>query len=259
MKINIFLLVVTLCVSGCETMQQPVQTNRIISAKYLNVWNATVKTLSSDGFKITAMDRNSGVINATYGPYETILTSLRKNAIVSLSATDANTVNINIHIGVERNSSRFAEHWEQWGNDPEYAAKLLGQIEEQILNNPSTEASGCDVQSKTGAIAPIRAKMAEPAVIPPRTIDAAQQQFNDQGFVIGKTTVADMQSTLGSPSEIKKESNGERTYIYIKNSYSTGVTVDVGTSYIGEYTFDSNGLFKEKNLRARPMSNPLIN
>jgi len=96
------------------------------------------------------------------------------------------------------------------------------------------------------------------AVIPPRTIEHAQQQFNDQGFVPGKTTVADMQSILGSPAEIKKEANGDKTYVYIKNQYSKGVTVDVGTAYVGEYTFDSNGLFKEKNFLARPMSNPLI-
>ena len=114
--------------------------------------------------------------------------------------------------------------------------------------------SGC----ATSRIAAIHSKMAEPAVIPPRTIDAAQQQFNDQGFVAGKTTVANMQSTLGSPAEIKKEANGDKTYVYINNQYSTGVTVDVGTAYVGEYTFDSNGLFKEKNFLARPMSNPLI-
>ena len=257
MKSNIFLLAVALCVSGCATMP-PVQTNRVMPAKYVNVWDATVKTLSKEGFKVTAMDRNSGMINATYGPYETILTSLRKNAIVSLSDTGADKVNVTIHIEVQRNSSRFGEHWEQWGNDPEYSVKLLGQIEQRLLNYPATEASGGEVPSKQDALAAIRAKRAEPAVIPPRTIDAAQQQFNDQGFVAGKTTVADMQSALGSPSEIRKESNGERTHIYIKNVYSTGVTVDVGTSYIGEYTFDSNGLFKEKNLLARPMSNPLL-
>ena len=96
------------------------------------------------------------------------------------------------------------------------------------------------------------------AVIPPRTIDSAQQQFNDQGFVVGNTTVADMQSILGSPAEIKKEANGDKTYVYIKNQYSKGVTVDVGTAYVGEYTFNANGLFKEKNFLARPMSNPLI-
>lgn len=96
------------------------------------------------------------------------------------------------------------------------------------------------------------------AVIPPRTIESAQQQFNDQEFVPGKTTVAEMQSAFGSPAEIKKEANGDKTYVYIKNRYSSGVTVDVGTAYVGEYTFDANGLFKEKNFLARPMSNPLI-
>ena len=96
-------------------------------------------------------------------------------------------------------------------------------------------------------------------VIPPRTIESTQQEFNDQGFVPGKTTVADMKAVLGSPAEIKKDANGDKTYVYIKNRYSSGVTVDVGTAYVARYTFDSNGLFKEKNLLARPMSNPLIN
>lgn len=96
-------------------------------------------------------------------------------------------------------------------------------------------------------------KQAEP---PPRTIEAAQAQFNDSGLVIAKSTEADIKTLLGSPSEIKKEGTN-KIYIYMKNVSTKGVSVDVGTIYVASYTFNSSGKLSDKEYVARPMSNPL--
>ncbi len=96
-------------------------------------------------------------------------------------------------------------------------------------------------------------KQGEP---PPRTIEAAQAQFNDGNLVIGQSTEADLKALLGSPAEIKKV-DGNKVHVYMKNVSTQGVSVDVGTTYIASYTFNKNGKLADKEYAARPMGNPL--
>ena len=94
----------------------------------------------------------------------------------------------------------------------------------------------------------------------PRTIDAAQSQFDSGSFKVGQTTKEAVRQKLGSPSEIKKRDNGQEVWIYRKNVEVSllAVTTDVGTMYIAEYTFSSTGILSNTNYLATPMSNPLV-
>ena len=96
-------------------------------------------------------------------------------------------------------------------------------------------------------------KQAEP---PPRTIEAAQAQFNDGNLVIGQSAEANLKALLGSPAEIKKV-DGKKVHVYMKNVSTQGVSVDVGTTYIASYTFNKSGKLVDKDYAARPMGNPL--
>ena len=91
---------------------------------------------------------------------------------------------------------------------------------------------------------------------PPRTIEAAQAQFNDGKLVIGKSSEANFKTLLGSPSEIKKV-DGKKVYVYLKNVATKGVGVYVGTTYVAAYTFNKAGMLLDKDYSARPMGNPL--
>jgi hypothetical protein len=91
---------------------------------------------------------------------------------------------------------------------------------------------------------------------PPRTIEAAQAQFNDGKLVVGQSSEANLKTLLGSPAEIKKM-NGKRVHVYMKNVSTQGVSVDVGTTYIASYTFNKAGKLVDKDYVARPMGNPL--
>lgn len=92
---------------------------------------------------------------------------------------------------------------------------------------------------------------------PPRTIEAAKSNFDDKNLVIGKSTKSQMESLLGSPSDVGKK-QGARTYTYIKTIETKGISVDPGTIYIAKYTFGKNGKLSQINYSANPMRNPLI-
>ncbi len=207
------------------------------------------------GYNISGLDRERYTLSLSdqNSSFVYLLIGKTSRSTLSISSFDGGKkfdINV-IVIGNFGNGSQEAA--EKRVND--FKARLSERL--GVKFSPSTlETSRLDAGATVSPL--ILKNTQEPAVIPPRTIESAQKQYNDQSFVPGKTTVTEMQTALGSPAEIKKEANGDKTYIFIKNVYSTGVTVDVGTTYVGEYTFDSNGLYKEKNLLARPMSNPLI-
>lgn len=90
------------------------------------------------------------------------------------------------------------------------------------------------------------------AAPPPRTIEAAQQQFNDASLATGKATAADLQKVLGSPAEIRNE-NGGKVYVYYKSVATRGVSSDIGTAYIARYTFGRDGKLADKEYVAKPM------
>jgi hypothetical protein len=96
------------------------------------------------------------------------------------------------------------------------------------------------------------------ASTPPRTIDAARAEYPADSLRIGEATKSQIQAVQGSPAEIRKLPNGEEVYIYITNKQTLGISVDVGTTYIAEFTFDAAGKLKDKNYRAVLMGNPLV-
>ena len=93
-------------------------------------------------------------------------------------------------------------------------------------------------------------------VPPPRTIQAAQAQFNDGNLLIGQSSEANLKTLLGSPAEIKKV-GGKKVYFYMKNVSTQGVSAEAGTTYIASYTFNKTGKLLDKDYAARPMGNPL--
>ena len=221
-----------------------------------DIVNTMSEVGKSLGYNVSSLDRGMGSISLSDQTsfFVGMLIGKISHSTLMISSFDGGKkfdINV-IVIGNFGNGTQEAA--EQRVND--FKARLSERLGEKFL--PSTITPSPLAAMSARRIGAQQQYVAQPAVIPPRTIESAQQQYNDQSFVPGKTTVAEMQTALGSPAEIKKEANGDKTYVYLKNVYSTGVTVDVGTSYVGEYTFDSNGLFKEKNLLARPMSNPLI-
>lgn len=254
---------ISLTLTGCSIIGLVVSENQTFHGKD-SVTLQTPRTDTIDvmsnvgkslGYNISGLDRERCTLSLSdqNSSFVYLLIGKTNHSTLGISSFDGGKkfdINV-IVIGNFGNGTQEAA--EQRVND--FKARLSERLGEKFL--PSTITP-----SPLAAISALRNSQQQydpqPAVIPPRTIESAQQQYNDQSFVPGKTTVAEMQTVLGSPAEIKKETNGDKTYVYIKNIYSTGVTVDVGTSYVGEYTFDSNGLFKEKNLLARPMSNPLI-
>lgn len=99
------------------------------------------------------------------------------------------------------------------------------------------------------------ALMVSCASIPPRTEAGAQKEFNDQTFIIGKTTAADLQAALGSRPEVAKEPNGDVTYVFYKSREAIGLTLEIGTTYRGAFTVDANGVLKNKAYSAKAIGN----
>jgi len=93
---------------------------------------------------------------------------------------------------------------------------------------------------------------------PPRTINAAKAQFNDNNLVIGKTTESDIKRLFGSPSSLKNK-QGMKVYSYVKTVKTKGISSDPGTVYLAEYTISKNGKLNRSNYSAKPMNNPLLN
>ena len=90
---------------------------------------------------------------------------------------------------------------------------------------------------------------------PARTVAAAQTEFNDSSLTVNQSTLPDIERLLGSPSSIKKEPDGNKTYVYVKTRSELGFLFmpnGKGTTYTAEYTFNSNGILKEKNYNATP-------
>ena len=96
------------------------------------------------------------------------------------------------------------------------------------------------------------------AFVPPRTIAATQEQFDDDAsLIIGQSTAADIERALGSPSQIRKETDGSKTFVYVKTRGTTaifGTPLDAGTTYTAEYTVTSDGKLKGKDYRATPIT-----
>ena len=55
-----------------------------------------------------------------------------------------------------------------------------------------------------------------------------------------------------------QQNRGSKVYVYLKSVETSGVSVDVGTNYIAQYTVNSKGRLSSKDYKASPMSNPLL-
>jgi outer membrane protein assembly factor BamE (lipoprotein component of BamABCDE complex) len=92
-----------------------------------------------------------------------------------------------------------------------------------------------------------------------RTVDDAKWRFPDASLIEGKTTKDEVRSAVGSPNQIRKLDGGEEQWIYVKTEEvdTSVITTDVGTNYVAEFRFASNGILKDKNYRAESMNSPL--
>ena len=97
----------------------------------------------------------------------------------------------------------------------------------------------------------------EEGTAPPRTIEAAKANFKDSTLKIGSASESNLKTALGSASKIETN-QGEKTYIYLVERLTQGISTDVGTKYTARYTFDKQGLLLFIDYSAEPMSNPLL-
>ena len=91
-----------------------------------------------------------------------------------------------------------------------------------------------------------------------RSVDYTMRMYHDDQLTVGTTTKDELKAVVGSPNAMKTLDSGDEKWTYIKAVEAGGITTDVGTNYVAEYTFTSAGVLKDKSYSATPMGNPLI-